>query len=87
MNISVPPPFNQLLPPNPVISACECPVCPPSIVWQYPQKMAILSVGSTMFGVFASVGLIFLLNKYNQIFSRMRRITGFKLSTIPENPV
>ena len=81
---TVPPPFGAL-PPNPI---CNCPVHHPCVLWEYPQKMAVLAVGSSMFGVFASIGLIYFLSKYNQIFPRMRRITGFQLmNSIPEESV
>ena len=80
MNFSgVPPPFS--------VPSCNCPESTPCVEWGYTQNMAVLGVGSALFGVCAAFGLICLLNKYNVVFPRMKRITSFKLNTIPEERV
>ena len=82
MNISgIPPPFG--------VPSCNCPTIEPcvNVIWKYPQKMAVLGVGAGMFGVFMTFGILYLFNNYNKIFTRMKRITSFRLEPIPENIV
>ena len=78
-NFSVPAPFS--------VPSCVCPISSPCVAWGFKEKMAVLGLGSALFGVCATVGLILILNNYNIIYPRMRRITGFKLNPIPEETV
>ena len=69
-NFTVSPPFG--------VPACNCPINDPCIVvhWDYPQKMITLGLGAALFGVCSSVFMVVLLNKYNMIYPRMKRISN-----------
>ena len=63
MNFSIPSPFNQpLAPHNPVLGeppgTAPCYLqneCSPCVVWQFPEKMAVVSIASCIFSVFSTI--------------------------------
>jgi len=86
----IPPPLG----PNIPSCTCACPelACPtlkPCVIFGFKEKIAVMAVGATLFGVLSTMAVIFISTnyKYFKIFPRLKKITAFKLDPIVEEQV